>query len=71
MVGIGETGAAAAHPQDGIALITIEGGNEPHGVISFAQSSLELIVLEGNHVIELTVTRRYGNIGMILGRKEK
>lgn len=61
--GVDETGAAAPHPQNGMALITIEGGNEPHGVFSFAQSSLDLAVEEGDTTAELTITRRYGNIG--------
>lgn len=58
-----ESGRAALHPQDALAIVTIEGGNEPHGIISFALSSLDRRVSEGDNLIQLTVDRKFGAIG--------
>ena len=61
--GVRETGAADIDPRADIALITIEGGNEPHGVFSFAPSARESRVDEDSGVFELSVDRKFGNIG--------
>ena len=61
--GVRDTGAAAADPMSGVAVITIEGGNDPHGVFSFAESSLNIHVEEGNTAVQLSVDRKFGAIG--------
>ena len=61
--GVRDTGEAALDPQSSVAILTIEGGNDPHGIISFAPSSLERKVTEGDKLIPLTVDRKFGAIG--------
>ena len=57
------TGAAGLDPQRATASITIEGGNDPHGVFSFAESSLNYTTEETAGVRELRVDRKFGSIG--------
>jgi G-protein coupled receptor 98 len=64
--GVRETGQAALHPQDAVAVVTIEGGNEPHGVISFALNSLDRKASESDSTIQLTIDRKFGSIGQFL-----
>ena len=62
--GVRDTGAAVLSELKGEALLTIEGGNDPHGVFSFGQNSLRRIVDEADAVISLSVDRKFGAIGM-------
>ena len=64
--GVRASGMAAVDPQRGMAVITIEGGNEPHGVFSFATVSLERRVIEGDNMAQLTVDRKFGSIGKLI-----
>ena len=61
--GVRDTGAAALSELRGEALLTIEGGNDPHGVFSFGQNSLRRMVDEADAVISLSVDRKFGAIG--------
>ncbi|ELU13347.1 hypothetical protein CAPTEDRAFT_91039, partial [Capitella teleta] len=63
--GVRETGQAELHPQNAVAVVTIEGGNEPHGVVSFALSSLDRTASESENTIQLTIDRKFGSIGTI------
>ena len=64
LTGVRETGHAAVDPQRPSALITIKGGNEPHGVFIFTNSSQNKKVPEQNGTVYLTVDRMFGNIGI-------
>ena len=62
-----QTGAAGIDPDTGVASITIEGGNEPHGVFGFAASAVQKRVGEGDGTVQLAVDRKFGNIGQTWG----
>ena len=62
--GIRGTGAAALSELKSEALLTIEGGNDPHGVFSFGHNSVRRLVDEADAVISLSVDRKFGAIGM-------
>ena len=55
------TGAAGVDPVSGTATITIEGGNEPHGVFEF--NSLERRATEMEGLVNLPMDRKFGSIG--------
>ena len=61
--GVRETGAAGVDPQKSVAIVTIEGGNEPHGVFSFADGSHRLKVPEAPDRPHLIIDRKFGAIG--------
>ena len=61
--GVRGTGAAALSDLKSKALLTIEGGNDPHGVFSFGQNSVRRMVDEADTVIPLSVDRKFGAIG--------
>ncbi|CAH1797156.1 unnamed protein product [Owenia fusiformis] len=63
--GVRESGGAAVDPQSYVASITIEGGNNPHGVFSFASSSRKLYTQEGDLTLKLIVDRKFGSIGAV------
>ena len=63
VTGIRDTGAAALHPQNAEASITIEGGNDPHGIFSFAPTSLLRLTPEANISLPLILDRKFGAIG--------
>ncbi|XP_064619585.1 adhesion G-protein coupled receptor V1-like [Lineus longissimus] len=63
--GVSSTGAASLDPQSYAASITIEGSNDPHGIISFAASSLMMSAKEEAATINLVVNRKFGAIGNI------
>ena len=63
--GVYPTGSAAVDPQKSSTVITIEGGNEPHGVFSFAFTSLHRTTPEGAALVQLTVDRKFGAIGKV------
>ena len=61
--GVRPSGAAVLHPQMYEASITIEGGNEPHGIFSFAPTSQLRRTPEANISVPLVVDRKFGSIG--------
>ncbi|XP_071506649.1 adhesion G-protein coupled receptor V1-like [Diadema antillarum] len=61
--GVSATGAASIDPQGSSASINIGASDEPHGVFSFAQGSLEVATPEGDRTVQLFVERKYGAIG--------
>ncbi len=64
--GVRDTGAAGLSPLRSQALLTIEGGNHPHGVFSFTQNSLRRLVDEADEAVSLSVDRKFGAIGEVL-----
>lgn len=67
--GVRETGSAGLDPQQSQAIITIEGGNEPHGIFSFAVKSQSMRVPEASAAIQLYVDRKFGAIGEMVRYK--
>ena len=66
ILGVPETGAAAVDPNSAEAHITIEGGNEPHGVFAFAPRVLDAPPrIPETGAYNLTVDRKFGAIGEI------
>ncbi|XP_076465116.1 adhesion G-protein coupled receptor V1-like isoform X2 [Babylonia areolata] len=63
--GVGVTGAAVISPQKGTASITIEGSNDPHGVVQFSSTSLFVDVAEDAGFVRLQVDRKFGAIGTV------
>ncbi len=61
--GVRETGAAGLDPLKAQVLLTIEGGNDPHGVFGFAQNSVRRRVDEADEAVALSVDRKFGAIG--------
>lgn len=58
------SGAADVNPSQGVAVVTIAGGHEPHGVFEFSASSLNMKTPMANSTVQLTVIRKQGTIGM-------
>ena len=63
LTGVRHTGAAGVDPQKAVAVVTIEGGHEPHGVFSFATSARHLRTPETVGTAQLTIDRKFGAIG--------
>ncbi|XP_055956200.1 adhesion G-protein coupled receptor V1 [Patella vulgata] len=63
--GVGQTGAASADPRFKTLLITIQGSNDPHGVVQFSLTSLKVSIEEDEQTVSLTVNRKFGAIGQI------
>ncbi|XP_069137444.1 adhesion G-protein coupled receptor V1-like isoform X2 [Argopecten irradians] len=63
--GVGATGAAKIDAQFNEAAITIQGSNDPHGVIQFASTSLNVRVQEADNIMSLQIDRKFGAIGMV------
>ncbi|XP_041464132.1 adhesion G-protein coupled receptor V1-like [Lytechinus variegatus] len=63
--GVSPTGAASIDPQGASASINIGASDEPHGVFSFAQGSLQVATPEGDRLVQLFVERKYGAIGQV------
>ncbi|KAL8615958.1 hypothetical protein ACOMHN_034634 [Nucella lapillus] len=63
--GVGSTGAASVDPQRGLASITIQGSNDPHGVLQFASPSLSVAVAEDAGSVSLQLDRKFGAIGTV------
>ena len=61
--GISQSGRAAVDPQKAEATVTIEGGNHPHGMFSFAGNSILQRVVEDNVAIQVFLDRKFGSIG--------
>ena len=63
-LGISSFGAAILNHQSSVASITVEASNNPHGIFSFASSSLDLEVTEDQTRERfLVVDRKFGSIG--------
>ncbi|XP_060082724.1 adhesion G-protein coupled receptor V1-like [Ylistrum balloti] len=63
--GVGPTGEAKIDSQFNEAAITIQGSNDPHGVLQFASTSLNIRVQEAENILSLQVDRKFGAIGMV------
>lgn len=63
--GVRQSGAAAVSPSQGVAIVTIAGGHQPHGFFQFSSSSLNAKTPPvANSTVQLTVIRKQGTIGM-------
>ncbi len=67
--GVRQTGRAVLSEFNAEAILTIEGGNDPHGVFSFALNSLRRYVEEADTVISLSIDRKFGAIGKFPDRR--
>ena len=61
--GVGATGVAVVSAMQGVASITIQGSNDPHGVLQFAPTSLAVNISEDASYVSLQVDRKFGAIG--------
>ncbi|XP_053406315.1 adhesion G-protein coupled receptor V1-like [Mercenaria mercenaria] len=61
--GVGISGAATFDPLLRTASITIEGSNNPHGVVQFGSDSLNVRVNEATGTVNIQVDRKFGDIG--------
>ncbi len=64
--GVRQTGRAVLSEFNAEAILTIEGGNDPHGVFSFALNSLRRFVDEADTVLSLSIDRKFGAIGKFI-----
>lgn len=62
--GVPVTGAATLDPRTSSASLTVRASNDPHGVFSFASSSIDTEVSEGDsNTPYLLIDRKFGSIG--------
>jgi len=61
--GVGVSGAASVAPQLRTASITIQGSNNPHGVLQFSSNSLNIRTNEGSKTVMVQLDRKFGTIG--------
>ncbi|XP_052793587.1 adhesion G-protein coupled receptor V1-like [Mya arenaria] len=63
--GVGVSGSATLDPQLRTASITIQGSNNPHGVLQFSSNSLNVRVNEASGSVNVQLDRKFGAIGNI------
>ncbi|KAL4228132.1 hypothetical protein ACF0H5_013567 [Mactra antiquata] len=63
--GVGISGSATFNTLLRSASITIEGSNNPHGVIEFGSNSRNVRVNEDTNTVKIQVDRKFGAIGLI------
>ncbi|ESP05659.1 hypothetical protein LOTGIDRAFT_102713, partial [Lottia gigantea] len=63
--GVGKTGAASIDPQFKTALITIQGSDNPHGIIQIASASLTVRIEEDIGQVRINIDRKFGAIGVV------
>ncbi|KAH3717908.1 hypothetical protein DPMN_060704 [Dreissena polymorpha] len=63
--GVGTSGAASLDPILRTASVTIQGSNNPHGVLQFSSNSLNVRVSEASNTVRIQLDRKFGAIGAI------
>ena len=61
--GVGISGSASLDPLLRTATITIEGSNNPHGVLEFGSNSQNVRVNEATESVNIQLDRKFGAIG--------